>query len=359
MQEKDSLSKELLSDPFVFADAFNGAVFGGEQVVSPDALSEMETTGYFRSNTKKGKEKTHERRRDVLKTLSCKTSETTDYVILGIEEQSYVDYSMPVRTMGYEYVFYNKQVMEIANTNRREKKGEVAKYFTSHLLPQDRLKPIVSLILFLSDAKWDGPRSLRELMSPLPPALEPLFNDHKLNLLCPADLDIEEIHRFQSDLGAVLLTAKYARNEEMLYRMISSDPVFQNITNATTEPLIRAISNYDLPQTIQEGMKMGYNFAEQHRKVSEYIYHLGEADGIEKGRLEGEKKGRLEGEKKGRLEGEKKGRLEGEKKGAIMGAIEVMLSMKIPTNDICLKMKELYSLTQEQVMSYINGNQQQ
>ena len=77
--------------------------------------------------------------------------------------------------------------------------------------------------------------------------------------------------------------------------------------------------------------------------MSEYIYHLGEADGIEKGRLEGEEKGRLEGEKK----------------GAIMGAIEVMLSMKIPTKDICLKMKELYSLTQEQVMSYINGNQQQ
>ena len=355
MQEKDSLSKELLSDPFVFADAFNGAVFGGEQVVAPDALSEMETTGYFRSKMKKEKEKTHERRRDVLKMLSCKTSETTNYVILGIEEQSFVDYSMPVRTLGYEYVFYNKQVMEIENANRREKRGEVAKYFTSHLLPQDRLKPIVSLTLFLSDAKWEGPRSLRELMTPLPPALEPLFNDHKLNLLCPADLDIEEIHRFQSDLGAVLLTAKYARDEEMLYRMISSDPVFQNITNATTEPLIRAISKYDLPQTIQEGMNMGYNFAEQHRKVSDFIYRLGEADGIKKGLQEG----RLEGEEKGRLEGEEKGRLEGEKKGAIMGAIEVMLSMKMPTNDICQKMKELYSLTQEQVMSYMNVNQQQ
>ena len=39
MWEKDSLSKEFLSDPFVFADAFNGAVFGGEQVIAPDALS--------------------------------------------------------------------------------------------------------------------------------------------------------------------------------------------------------------------------------------------------------------------------------------------------------------------------------
>ncbi len=55
-------------------------------------------------------------------------------------------------------------------------------------------------------------------MTPLPTALEPLFNDHRLNLLCLADLDIDAIHRFQSDLGAVLQTAKYARNEEMLNR---------------------------------------------------------------------------------------------------------------------------------------------
>ncbi len=83
---------------------------------------------------------------------------------------------------------------------------------------------------------------------------------------------------------------------------------------------------------------MGYNFAEQHRKVSEYIYHLGEADGIEKGFQKGRQEGRLE--------------------GAVMGAIKVMLSMKVPTDVICQKMNELYSLNEEQVMAYISGKQQ-
>ena len=346
MREKDSLSKEFLSDPFVFADAFNGTVFGGEQVIRPDALSEMDTTGFFHAITESGEEKTQERRRDLLKMLACKTAGATDYAILAIEEQSAVDYAMPVRSITYDAALYDKQVMDIWNSNRREKKEEVARTFVSKLLPQDRITPIVTLVIFLSDTQWDGPRCLRDLMKPFPKELEPFINDYKLNILCPADLGIEDIHRFKSDLAAVLLAAKYARNNEMLNSIIRTDPVFWDITNATTEPLIRKISNYDLSGN-KEDMTMGLNLAEKTERLSQFYYHCGEAAGIEKGRQEG----RLEGRQEGRLEG----RQEGEKEGAIMGALDVMLSLKLSKEVICQKMKELYSLTQEQVMSYMNG----
>ena len=65
--------------------------------------------------------------------------------------------------------------------------------------------------------------------------------------------------------------------------------------------------------------------------------------------------GRQEGLMAGRQEGLMAGRQEGERNGAIMGALEVMLSMNLPQDVIFQKMKELYSLTQEQVMSYMNG----
>ncbi|MBQ7176825.1 MAG: Rpn family recombination-promoting nuclease/putative transposase [Victivallales bacterium] len=338
MREKDSLSKELLSDPFVFADAFNGAVFGGEQVIAPDALSEMDTTVFFRSMMESGGEKTQERRRDVLKMLSCKTAGTTDYVILAVEEQSFVDYAMPLRTQTYDVAGYNKQAMEIRAFNRREKKEEVARHFVSQLLPGDRLNPIVTLVLFLSDAKWNGPRSLREMMKPFPKELEPFINDYKLNLVCPEELDIEDIHRFKSDLAAVLMAAKYARDNERLANVIKTDPVFQDITNAITEPLIRKISNYDSLGNMED-TTMGINLAEKTERMSEFFYHRGEKDGIEKGRQEGLLAGRQEGEKN----------------GAIMGALDVMLSMNLPNDVIFQKMRELYSLTQEQVISYMNG----
>ena len=328
MRETDSLSKEFLSDPFVFADAFNGAVFGGEQVIAPDSLSEMDTTVFLHSLTEAGKEKTQERRRDVLKTLSCKTAGKTDYVILAIEEQSLVDYAMPLRTQTYDVANYNRQAMEIQAFNRREKKEEVARHFVSQLLPGDKLNPIVTLVLFLSDAVWDGPRSLREMMNPYPKELEPFINDYKLNLLCPADLAPEEIHRFKSDLAAVLMAAKYARDNEQLANVIKTDSVFRNITNATTEPLIRKISNYDYNM---EDTTMGLNLAEKTERMSQFFYHRGEVEGIEKGRQEGERN------------------------GAIMGALDVMLSMKLPHDVIIQKMRELYSLTEEQVMSYLNG----
>ena len=368
MREKDSLSKEFLSDPFVFADAFNGAVFGGEQVITPDALSEMDTTVFFRSMTEAGKKKVQERRRDVLKMLSCKTAGTTDYVILAVEEQSSVDYAMPLRTQTYDVACYNKQALEIQASNRREKKGEVARHFVSQLLPGDRLNPIVTLVLFLSDTRWDGPRSLREMMKPFPKELEAFINDYKLNLVCPAELELEDIHRFKSDLAAVLMAAKYARDNEQLASAIQTDPVFRNLTNSTTEPLIRKISNYDYNM---EDTTMGLNLAEKTERMSQFFYHRGEVEGIEKGRQEGLMAGRQEGLMAGRQEGLMAGRQEGlmagrqeglmagrqegEKNGAIMGALDVMLSMKLPKDVIFQKMKELYSLTQEQVMSYMNG----
>ena len=228
--------------------------------------------------------------------------------------------------------------------NRRERKVEVARHFVSQLLPEDKLNPIVTLVLFLSDARWDGPRSLREMLKPFPKALEPFINDYKLNLLCPSELELGDIHRFKSDLAAVLMAAKFARDNEQLANAIRTDSVFRDLTNATTEPLIRKISNYDYNM---EDTTMGLNLAEKTERMSQFFYHRGEIDGIQKGLQEGRQEGRLEGWQEGRQEGERN--------GAIMGAINVMLSMKLPKEVIFQKMRELYSLTQEQVMSYMNG----
>ena len=80
--------------------------------------------------------------------------------------------------------------------------------------------------------------------------------------------------------------------------------------------------------------------------MSQFFYHRGEVEGIEKGLQAGRQEGLLAG------------RQEGEKNGTIMGALDVMLSMKLPEDVIFQKMKELYSLSKEQVLSYMKGNRQ-
>ena len=46
MGKRDIITKDYMSKPYYFADAFNASVFGGKQLVKPDALmlQEKDTT---------------------------------------------------------------------------------------------------------------------------------------------------------------------------------------------------------------------------------------------------------------------------------------------------------------------------
>ena len=43
MSDKDSVTKEYMKQPKQFADLFNGYCFGGEEVIRPEELREMDT----------------------------------------------------------------------------------------------------------------------------------------------------------------------------------------------------------------------------------------------------------------------------------------------------------------------------
>ena len=88
---------------------------------------------------------------------------------------------------------------------------------------------------------------------------------------------------------------------------------------------------------------MGINLAEKVRKMTEFY--------IQKGVTQG----REEGLEKGRKEGREEGRVEGENKGKILGCISTMRSLNHTQAEILAKLKELYSLTAEQAMPYMDN----
>ena len=76
---------------------------------------------------------------------------------------------------------------------------------------------------------------------------------------------------------------------------------------------------------------MGINLAEKVRKMTEFYIQKGVTQGREEGREEGENKGK------------------------ILGCISTMRSLNFTQEDILKKLEELYSLTTEQAMPYMNN----
>ena len=121
----DTVTKAYMKDNSVFADAFNYLIYGGEAVVDPKQLQELDTTEIalpFGSQDEEGKqpEEAVQKYRDVLKTLAVKTDERCTYLVLGIENQTNVHYAMPVRNMLYDAMQYEKQVRQLAAAHRKK-----------------------------------------------------------------------------------------------------------------------------------------------------------------------------------------------------------------------------------------------
>lgn len=180
----DVLLKDFWRDNDRFADLFNTILFKGEQVLDPKSLHEMDTdvsgvigfTGY---------NQTISRMRDVIK----KTAYGVDFIVCGIENQDRIHYAMPLRNMIYDALGYLKEYQEISRDNKEDGIKQTKEEFLSGMRKDDRLHPIITIVIYYNEKEWDGPHSLSDMMLDLSPDLKDVFSDYKINLLevCKSD----------------------------------------------------------------------------------------------------------------------------------------------------------------------------
>ena len=99
--------------------------------------------------------------------LTAMADEHAAYVILGIENQDEVHYAMPVKNMVYDALEYAGQVRKAASSHRNAKdaKEHSAGEYLSGVYKEDRLVPVITLVVFFSAGEWDGPMSLHEMLN--------------------------------------------------------------------------------------------------------------------------------------------------------------------------------------------------
>ena len=86
--QKDIAKKKLQEHPDVFADIFNSLVFSGKKIINPSDLTLEQSPS--RLNAAGGE--LRERTRDI---LMQDIRNGALYLLMGLENQDYVDYTMP------------------------------------------------------------------------------------------------------------------------------------------------------------------------------------------------------------------------------------------------------------------------
>lgn len=179
--EKDLLQKRYLSDNERYADLINGFLFAGSRIVTAEHLTEMDSQtglGGMSGLIVKGK-----RKRQKYLDLIRKAAFGMNFAVIGVENQTEVDYLMPLRVMSYDVGEYEQQAARSRKIIRR-KKGIGSAEFLSGFTKDSRLKPCMTLVLFYGE-HWDGSQNFHGILDfkDIPEKLRDMVNDYQIHLL--------------------------------------------------------------------------------------------------------------------------------------------------------------------------------
>ena len=142
MAKTDELMKKLFKHKEIFADLFNATLFNGKQIIKAEKLAELNTENIHvdESISSNVNPSILKRYRD----LCMRQDDSVLQIILGCENQSEIDYSMPIRTMLYDALKYTEQ-----QNNLELRKRKDGTYYHSKLRKDDKVLPVLTLIFFM------------------------------------------------------------------------------------------------------------------------------------------------------------------------------------------------------------------
>ena len=260
MGVKDIVTKDYTKESVVFADAFNQYIYKGEQVIKPEKLRSLDTHLTGIPYGAEGAGVPEQRFRDVLKSVTAMEDDHAVYLLLGIESQAEVHQAMPVRNMVYDALQYAAQVEEIARTHRQNRKDRVSEElekkpdageYLSGFYRDDRLIPVITLVVYFGAGEWDGPISIHEMLSVQNPEILSYVSDYKLNLIAPGQMSDAEIDRFNTSLREVLLFLKYSKDKAKLQEMVQKDERFKNMDRKAAT-VISTVTGIEFEQEMEE-----------------------------------------------------------------------------------------------------------
>ena len=179
MPSPDSALKDFFKNNETFAALFNGFFFDNETIIKaaelePDNTAYAESIKIHNGKQKYKVEKVNKYRDNIRRT------KLGYLAILGIEDQSKVHYSMPIRKMLYDALEYSSELSAIGN-NQNKTEWTVDERL-SGIKKGTKITPIVTAIFYTGEDPWDGPNSLHAMMD-MDDKISPFVPDYPLYVI--------------------------------------------------------------------------------------------------------------------------------------------------------------------------------
>ncbi len=144
---------------------------------------------------------------------------------------------MPVRIMGYDFSSYDREIRKKKAENLAA--GHEADY-AAELWPDQKLCPVVTLVLYFGTEPWSGPISLVDMLN-LPENLKSYVSDYQINLVQVAFLEDEVIAKFQSDFQQVTIHGGHLLVRHSRTRSIGRSPDVENWTKTVLQASLTSV----------------------------------------------------------------------------------------------------------------------
>ena len=324
MGKYDIRTRELLADNEEFARLFNMVLHNGEQEISADSLQEIDSVSVLSAARAGLIGRDAEVRRDLLRRIVIKRDENAYYMLLGVENQTLVDYGMPLRMLYYDVIRYMLQMHEAASLHGNAEKRTS---FTSEFGPDDRLEPIVTVVVYYGTSPWRGPRRLSEMFRKLPKDLArkivPYLPSYRIRIVS-AQCSNSVLDGLGRNLRAVLYYARSGWRMKGLKDVLRAHPDLRTV-GASAANVIASFMNIGgkMNGHIDNGQKEDVDMT----TIADELREEGFAKGRKSGLSEGRKRGLSEGRKRGLSEGRKRGLSEGRKRGLAEGKSLIIMNM--------------------------------
>ena len=210
------------------------------------------------------------------------------YCILAVENEAKIHYAMPVKNCLYDALQLANQVSLAAASHKKSKqknKKPSGDEFLSGFWKDDRLLPVVTLVIYFGAEQWDGPLSLRDMYADCSEDILRYTADYRLNLIAPFELSDEEIDEFQSNMREIMRYIKYSKDKNALNRVVHEQERFKSVERDAVEIMnVATHSNMRIDEG-KESVDVGIAIKEIR----------------EEGKLEGRLEGKIEGRREGAI----------------------------------------------------------